>query len=374
MRSIALSQFPRTGYKTPDMRAIILNRFLPIFREYFAWWLSQMRDLLPKRTSAADSTAGEALVIEPDAGGAMLSAGMRRGDRITPLGRFPSDPTGITALRNAAALGGRPIPVWLRPASAVMLEKQLSFPLAAERELDRALIYEMDRETPFTADEVWWNWRIDTRDKARGLINLTLFLLPKAAASAIAAALTEADLRPSVIDAVTADGSHHQIQLDDGPVLRIALSGRNRMLAGACLGLAVLALLAPFIRQSLELGHVENRIAELKPQVDEVQQLRRRVDASTQSGAALAMAQAGSADPLKVLAQATQTLPDNTHLTDLSLHGHKLSFSGQSEEAAKLIGLIAADPLFKDPAFTAPVTRVQGSKLEAFSINAEVRH
>ena len=94
----------------------------------------------------------------------------------------------------------------------------------------------------------------------------------------------------------------------------------------------------------------ETRIAELKPQVDEVQQLRRRIDSSAiKGGAALAMELAGSADPLKVLAQTTQTLPDNTHLTDFALHSHKLSFSGQSEEAAKLISLMSADPLVQGP-------------------------
>jgi general secretion pathway protein L len=297
---------------------------------------------------------------------------MRRGDRTTVLGRFPSDPTGLTALRNAAALGGQVIPVWLRPA-AVMLEKQLSFPLVAERELGRVLAYEMDRETPFTADEVWWNWRVESRDKALGLLTLTLFLLPKAHGQMIVAALAETGLRPSVVDAATAGGQRHQIQLDNSPVHRIVLSGKTRALAAACLALAVIALIAPFVRQSLALGHVETRIAELKPQVDEVQQLRRRIESSGQGASQLAMEQAGSADPLKVLAETTQALPDDTHLTDLNLHKHKLSVSGQSEEAAKLIGLLAADPLFKNPTFTSAVTHVQGSKLDAFSIDTEVR-
>ena len=76
---------------------------------------------------------------------------------------------------------------------------------------------------------------------------------------------------------------------------------------------------------------------------------------------------------LKVLAQATEALPDDTHLTDFALHKHKLNISGQSEEAAKLIGLMTANPLFKNPAFTSAVTRVQGSKADAFSIETEVR-
>jgi general secretion pathway protein L len=353
------------------MRAIDLNRFSQVCREYFTWWVSQMRDLLPKRTRAAETASTEILIVESDSAGSMLTASMRRGDRVTTLGRFPSDPTGLVALRNAAALGGRPIPVWLRP-SAVMLEKQLSFPLVAERELGRVLAYEMDRETPFTADEVWWNWQVDTRDKTSGQLSLTLFLLPKANGQAIVAALAESGLRPSVIDTATAGGQRHQIQLDDTPVHRIVLSGKTRMLAAVCLALAVIALIAPFIRQSLALGHAEARVAELKPQVDEVQQLRRRIESAGQGASALAMEQAGSADPLKVLAETTQVLPDDTHLTDLSLHKHKLSVSGQSEEAAKLIGLLTADPLFKNPAFTSAVTHVQGSKADAFSIDTEV--
>jgi general secretion pathway protein L len=353
------------------MRAIDLNRFSQICREYFTWWVSQMRDLLPKRTRAAETASTEVLIVESDSAGSMLTASMRRGDRVTVLGRFPSDPTGLVALRNAAALGGRPIPVWLRP-SAVMLEKQLAFPLVAERELGRVLAYEMDRETPFTADEVWWNWRVDTRDKASGQLSLTLFLLPKANGQAIVAALAETGLRPSVIDTATGGGGRHQIQLDDTPVHRIVLSGKTRTLAAACLALAVIALIAPFIRQSLALGHAEARVAELKPQVDEVQQLRHRIESAGQGASALAMEQAGSADPLKVLAETTQVLPDDTHLTDFGLHKHKLSFSGQSEEAAKLIGLLTADPLFKNPAFTSAVTHVQGSKADAFSIDTEV--
>jgi general secretion pathway protein L len=353
------------------MRAIDLNRFSQVSREYFTWWLNQMRSLLPERTRVAEAAATEILIVESDSAGSMLTASMRRGDRVTTLGRFPSDPTGLVALRNAAALGGRPIPVWLRP-SAVMLEKQLSFPLVAERELGRVLAYEMDRETPFTAEEVWWNWQVDTRDKTSGLLSLTLFLLPKANGQAIVAALAESGLRPSVIDTATAGGHRHQIQLDDTPVHRIVLSGKTRMLAAACLALAVIALIAPFIRQSLALGRAEARVAELKPQVDEVQQLRRRIESAGQGASALAMEQAGSADPLKVLAETTQVLPDDTHLTDLSLHKHKLSVSGQSEEAAKLIGLLTADPLFKNPAFTSAVTHVQGSKGDAFSIDTEV--
>ena len=37
-----------------------------------------------------------------------------------------------------------------------MLAKTVTLPLAAERELEQVLAFEMDRETPFKAEELYW--------------------------------------------------------------------------------------------------------------------------------------------------------------------------------------------------------------------------
>jgi hypothetical protein len=47
--------------------------------------------------------------------------------------------------------------------------------------------------------------------------------------------------------------------------------------------------------------------------------------------------------------------------------------NGQSAGAAKLISALSVDPTFKDPAFAAPVTRLEGGKIDIFSISAEAR-
>jgi general secretion pathway protein L len=66
-------------------------------------------------------------------------------------------------------------------------------------------------------------------------------------------------------------------------------------------------------------------------------------------------------------------LPDDTHLTDLSLKNRRLSLIGQSAAAARLLGALAADPSFKDPAFAAPITKLEANRQEIFSITTEVR-
>jgi general secretion pathway protein L len=355
------------------MRAISSARPFQIARDTFAWWARHMLGWLPEQLRATDGRVRDAVIVDPDTGGATLSAAMQRDERLTMLGRFALDKVGIAALRDAADLSGRPIPVWLRLPAGSLLEKPLSFPLAAERELRRALTYEMDRETPFTADEVWWNWRIDDRDRPRGQIHLTLFLVPKIAGQDAIAALRQNGLNPSFVTIRLGTGRSHQIPLTGEIDIRPARSAAIRPLAIACAMLALVAIIVPFARQSLALGRTEARIAALQPQVEAVRQLRRRLDGMAGANASAAMEQAGSVDMLRALAETTRVLPDDTHLTDFSLHHRKLSIGGQSADAARLIGLLAGDPFFKDPAFAAAVTRIQGAKLDAFAINAEIR-
>ena len=68
----------------------------------------------------------------------------------------------------------------------------------------------------------------------------------------------------------------------------------------------------------------------------------------------------------------TELLPDDTFLSDLSLRQRRLTIGGQSAAAAKLIPGLAADPMFRNPGFTAPVTRSDQLKKDVFSLRAEV--
>jgi general secretion pathway protein L len=73
-----------------------------------------------------------------------------------------------------------------------------------------------------------------------------------------------------------------------------------------------------------------------------------------------------------VLAAATRVLPDDTYLTEMELQKRKVTLTGRSAAAARLIGPLAADGTFRNPGFTAPVTRVEALHTELFTINAEV--
>jgi general secretion pathway protein L len=341
-----------------------------MFRDYITWWARQMVELLPPGLRFPDKGSTHALIVEPE--GETVTISVRRGISTTKLGRFNTDAVGLAAAAKASAIDGRPSMILLGLRPGVSLEKTLVLPLAVERELERVLSYEMDRETPFSADEVWWSWQVTRRDRQHSQIHVSLFVVPRAGLTGLIEALTHAGLAPTSIDVRAGDGERRQIPLGANRTGREGWSGGLKPLAIGCAALAFIATALPFVRQSLALGRVESRIARLQPEVDRVQALRQQLGAAGANGT-MAINQAGTADTLKVLATTTEILPDDTHLTELSLHRRKLSLSGQSGDAAKLIGALAANPLFKDPSFASAVTRPQGSKLDAFSINTEIR-
>jgi len=337
-----------------------------------------MLELLPERLRQSGGSVPDAVLVDPqgslEASPPVVSLSSRRRGQVSALGRYTLDSQGKNAARGAVASLGGNLPIRLRLPSELLLEKHLALPLAAERELDQVVAYEMDRETPFSADEVYWSAVVEQRDRAQGRLRLRLSLVPKQLISAMVAALDDAGLHPTAIDTSFADGTPRQIKLDmarhaDGPLRRHMLT----LAAAGCAALALLAVAFPFVNQSLALARVDGQIDELKPTVDKAEALRRQI-AGTGAGAdVVATERTRLGDPLRVISAATQILPDDTHLSDFTMRQRKIIMNGQSAGAAKLISALSVDPTFKDPAFAAPVTRLEGGKIDIFSISAEAR-
>jgi len=282
---------------------------LAILQDVVRWWAKQMRTLLPQ-SLLPDAGQADALLVAadgmPDAPRIRLS--LRRRRRETPLGNFHLREAGLRKV--AATIRQPPRRVVLRPDTAVVLERKVLLPLAAEHDVARVLRYEMDRFTPFTAEQVFWSSRISRRDRAAGRLELRLSLMPKSLLQPILGALEDVGLRVNAIE--TASRSGEPVCVDLVP----PSPRRRRLLAMASCAAAALALVAfatPFVTQSLALGSVEVAIAVLQPRIAQVETLRRRVAAGSAGNDVIAAEHARVGDALQVLATVTELLPDDTY-------------------------------------------------------------
>jgi general secretion pathway protein L len=350
--------------------------FLPMPNEFLSWWLQQMLDLVPKRLSALGEERASAVVVTscgaPGARPIEIELADRKARQERPLGRFALDAEGIRAVQRAA--GARPRrKVVLRLPADMLLERSVALPLATEREPERVLRYEMDRLTPFTAEEVFWSWSIERRDRQRGRLHLRFSLVPKAGLAPVVAGLQQAGLPPDVLELRLPGGDRRLIAVAQPHSRSQRWRRRALVTASALCGtLAAAAIVLPFAQQSLARQVVEDRIEVLQPKVAEAEALRAKLSRDRAGSDVLTQDQARLGDALQAIAELTQVLPDDTYLTELTLQERKLVLTGQSLAAAKLIAALSADPLIRNPAFAASVTRAEGSNADLFSIRAEL--
>lgn len=341
--------------------------------ELLAWWLRQMHDLLPP-AHRRRGEGGNAWVLEllADAPLRRVALLLRRRGQERAYGQFALDAAGLAALRTTlrrAGGGGWRARVVLRVPAALLLARPIVLPLAAERDLGFMLRYEMDRLTPFTADQVFFTWHVDRRDVAGRRLHLTLLLLARAAVQPLLRALAGAELMPCWLEAPGPAGVPRRVPLQPSTPPHPA---RRAAMAATIFGMLATAAALPFMTQWQETRAVARRIVALRPAVAQVQVLRGQLAAHRPGKEVFAQERVRVGDALHILAVLTDVLPDDTFLTDLRLQSGRLTLDGESAAAALLIPALAANKLFRAPTFAAPVTRLPNRAAELFSIRAEL--
>jgi general secretion pathway protein L len=293
----------------------------------------------------------------------------RSGD--TSLGRHELNSAGLREALARLPRAMRTTSV-LRVSADLLLEREITLPLAAEHDLKRVVAYELDRLTPFRADEVFWSCLAGKRDPARNRVHVRVTVVPYVRVEALLTALLQAGLAPGRIAAGGAAEPRIIPLTDDRPVHRWFGPRADAYALGGCGVLAVAAIALPFILQSVASARLDARIETIKPQVTEAEKLRKKITNGATTADAIAAARSQLGTPLQSIALLTDLLPDDTYLTALNMHQRKLTISGRSAAAAKLIGAMAANPQIHNPAFTAPVIRDETNGGEMFSIRAEL--
>ncbi len=341
-------------------------------RDFLSWWFGQLADLLPQGLRRSAPTAADATVLTPLGATAQtiaaVAVGLRRNGKESLLGQFALGASGLGVIPRSP---GKPAVLRLREAD--VLGKTVVLPLAAERELDQALLFEMDRETPFKPDELYWNHRIEAADRQNARLLVRLVLAPKAYLAPLLDLLGQEGVKP--VRAEIADGpdAGFWLPLDgDGHSVDRGTSPFVRPLAVCCAVLALGSIVTPFVRQSTAMSKLDQSLATGRAAATEADRLHSEIARLAGSADLVEKEREKVGQPLAVLAAATRVLPDDSYLTEMQLQQRKLTMSGRSAAAARLIGAMSADTEFHNPAFAAPVTRIEALRQEIFTIVTEV--
>lgn len=258
------------------------------------------------------------------------------------------------------------------------LVKRLTLPAAAEENLRQVLAFEMDRQTPFKAQQVYFDYRVLKRDAAHRTLDLQLVVTPKPALDEV---LQELAARGFMLDAVdvAADNARPPSRLGVNLLPRAARAKRSQTQTRLNVGLAAAAvvLLVLVMWQSLALK--DARIRELEARVQaargsamEVAAQRKELEQAVEAANFLVQRKREQPVVINVLREATEILPDHTWLQRLQLEAKEVQLLGETPSASEIIGVIDDSPLLAEASFISPVTANTNSGKERFHIEATV--
>jgi general secretion pathway protein L len=336
---------------------------------FLQWWLKQLASMLPEGRIGASSAPADASLLEIDRDTVRLLIRLRG---ITEcLAEAPADEAGVARLAEAISTASNlPRRLLLRPLPAHVLKKRVVLPVAAQRDLEDVLGFEIDRETPFNRDEVYWTYSVNRQDSNPAHLTVDLVLVPRFYIDAALSAARAAGLAPAGIEV--------EAGRNDTTLIRLGVRARRQWigvdqpllpLGAAVTALALLVIATPFGVQQWALASAEAAILPLSAPAQEAAALRQTADQRAKTIVFLNGQRSRNGSAVALLAAVTRALPDHTYLSALNLRGGKLTITGSSPSAAQLIAVLGETPELSDPAFEAPVVQNPDSGLETFTIS-----
>ena len=334
---------------------------------FFQWWGGELAALVPGRLKRILHPSRPALLAHAEGQTICLEQDTRdQRDELENLQDLP--PRALQRFQRQQRKKRLDVVLVAPPGRYVT--RSVSFPLTAERDLSGILDYEIERLTPFSASELYYDVKVVERDREAGRLTADLVFVRRADFADAVTALQQSGLAVDRLDVEAPEGILRRLNLLPKTVKRSGGFGRGLAIVLIC-SLVCLTL----AWAGLNLVQKEQRFEELS---DALFQVRRAAIAMQDGGQSVAPddAVAFAAYRLKqdrmmvseVVALVTELLPDGTWLDRLSIDNEIVEMSGYSGNAAALIDRFETHPAFLEPIFRSPITRENGRERFALAI------
>ena len=309
-------------------------------------------------------------IVEEDGGAFVVRSGRAKADRLVMA---DGQVAGTVSDKVAAALRGNRAELILRPER--FLFRPLELPKRASEFLDGIVRSQIDRLTPWSANDAVFGWT-RAEDAGADRIVVTVAATARAMVAPYVRTLTTLGVESIAVSTLLPGPEAVPVRVLDAKG-RTAVNPR----------IVRHVLLAVFVVTGLGAAAAGGAATVLGARLEAQQdQLARQIAA--RRGAALTGP--GALDPataalralerrkheapssVMVLEQLSQVLPDHTYVTELRIEGDKLRLVGVTRDAPSLIGLIERTQHFTRATFFAPTTRSPTDVGERFHIEAQI--
>lgn len=352
--------------------------------QFFRWWVGELWGLVPDRFRSNGTARHKRLVLQAEDG--TLALVQCRGDTRQELARLNLEPEALRESKQVLGLLGGALrdvaDTLLRLPAGRVLRKTMVLPQAARENLRQVLAFEMDRQTPFRADQVYYDYRIAEGRATSGQLRVELAVVSRTFLDPLLDRLSQLGLRPTVVDVNHGDAQGAEVPCAPASINLLPPERRGQddnkgvrlnLILGSVAALLLVVLLAiPLVQMQAAINVLETQVGVARKAANEVSVLREQLQGQLKETRFLVQKRKDSPRIIEALAELSLILPDGTSLNRFELNGTAIHIQGQSDRSSALIGLIEESDLFESVAFRSPVTQDPRTGRERFHISAEI--
>ena len=258
--------------------------------------------------------------------------------------------------------------------SATVLRRTLALPVAARDNLQQVMAFEMDRQTPFSAVQVYYAVR-ELSAPAGGRFHAELVAVTRDMLDPLLARLRELAVSIDAVDLAVGNDRLGVNLLPPEQTPRHVRPRRrlNLALAAGCVLLLVLALGQWLHNRQAALEQMQSEVDSMRGEAQQVSALRTQLQDNAGAAGFLTQRKKNTIAMLSVLQDVTQRLPDSAWLERFNVDNTGLvGMQGQSQQAAKLLDALKDSRLITNASFQGSIQPDPTTGKERFYLTAQL--
>ena len=350
---------------------------------FLAWWTGEISAFAREHFAALGAGGDVPLVsIEGDEVTLLEPRSAAGPEAHVDLGAF-DEPRRRSAFRALLQRAGETRDrVRLRLARGEALVRRVAMPMATEENLRQVLAFEMDRLTPFRADEVYFDYRVVTRDAAAGRLSVAIAVARREFVDALLGRLRGlgANVQGLSVQEDPA-GAAQPLDLLPSEQRGERETSRDRIvqrsLVGAVVVLLLFALGIPLWRKRETVVMLLPLVEKARVQAEATSRLSAELERQVNDYNFLLAKKYGSWPVLAYVEEISRLLPDNTWVQVLEVRTtgktREVQITGETASSSKLIEILEQSKLLQNSTPRGTVSRGSTPNSERFMIAAEAR-
>lgn len=354
-----------------------INPLLMPLDRFWLWWTQELSTFAGRfsktRTGHEMESGRNALLFDLSEGWASVSK--QKGNEFQPIGKFniaDHDPKLMEPFfSDLAAIITDDMQVIIRLPKKYCLCKRLNLPKVDKADIRAVLQNQIDRLTPYKADQVYFDYRIIEERNTQDQCLIDFYILPRNKCAGLIDILKEHNISVDSLLYESDLGAGQNINflspLDCQPKKRGQKSDHLGKI-GVLAALVATVYLLPLGYNHYRIGVLTDEIAAIASKAKASAKVKNSYEKLRREARFLVNKKKARPLTVQLINEVSQLLKDDTWLDQLTLKSDSLQLFGYSSSASKVLNVLEQSSLFQDSHFMAAVVHQKKFDAERFHI------